>query len=69
MDFWKFQPTAAERLLTSFYATGSADDSLYRYLPMEFKPALRLPTLAKALLGTAALVGLLAVGLSIAAWG
>lgn len=68
-DFWKFQPSTAARLLTSFYDTGSADDSLYRYLPMDFKPSLRLPNLAKALLGTAVLFGFSAVGLSIRARG
>lgn len=46
-DFWDFQPKASERLLTSFYDTGVADDSLYNYLPMDFKPAMRFPTLAK----------------------
>ncbi len=65
-DFWGFQQQAAERLLTSFYATGAADDSLYSYLPMDFKPAMRFPLLAKILLGTGIL---LLVALGWAAWG
>jgi pimeloyl-ACP methyl ester carboxylesterase len=50
-DFWGLQREAAERLLTSFYDTGVADDSLYTYLPMDFKPSKRFPVLAKQLLG------------------
>jgi pimeloyl-ACP methyl ester carboxylesterase len=62
-DFWSFQPGAARRLLTSFYDTGTGDDSLYEYLPMDFRPALSFPLLAKILLGTGALL-LLAAGIA-----
>jgi pimeloyl-ACP methyl ester carboxylesterase len=55
-DFWSFQHAAAERLLTSFYTTGKADDSLYSYLPMDFKPAMRFPVLAKILTFTGLLL-------------
>jgi pimeloyl-ACP methyl ester carboxylesterase len=55
-DFWDFQPEAARRLLTSFFDTGKADDSLYRYLPMDFKPSMSFPLLAKILLGAGLLV-------------
>jgi len=55
-DFWGFQPEARQRLLTSFYATGTADASLYKYLPMDFKPAMRFPTLAKVLVAVSALL-------------
>lgn len=55
-DFWSFQRAAAERLLTSFYASGVADDSLYTNLPMDFEPPLRLPLLAKLTLALAALL-------------
>ncbi len=65
-DFWGFQPEAAERLLNSFYDTGAADDSLYTYLPMNFKPTMRFPLLAKILLGTGVL---LVVTLGWAVWG
>ncbi len=51
-DFWSFQSEAAKRLLTSFYNKGATDDSLYTYLPMNFKPTMRFPLLAKILLGT-----------------
>ncbi len=46
-DFRQFQPQAAERLLTSFYDTGVADDSLYTYEPMDFHVGLGFPALAK----------------------
>jgi hypothetical protein len=65
-DFWAFQPEAAERLLTSFYDTGNGDDSLYTNLPMDFKPAMSFPLLAKILLGTGIL---LLVGLGWGLWG
>jgi hypothetical protein len=64
-DFWNFQSEAGERLLTSFFDTGVADDSVYTYLPMDFKPAMRFPLLAKVLVGVCLL---LAVGLVWAAW-
>ncbi|MBN2006067.1 MAG: alpha/beta fold hydrolase, partial [Anaerolineae bacterium] len=57
-DFWKVQPEAGERLLTSFYATGEADDSLYTYTPMVFKVDMGFPAIFKiALLIMTALVG------------
>ena len=58
-DFWHFQPEAGERLLTSFYDTGVADESLFTYLPIDFKPPLRFPLLAKLMLGTGLLVAAL----------
>jgi pimeloyl-ACP methyl ester carboxylesterase len=64
-DFSGFQAEARQRLLTSFYDTGIADDSLYTYLPMDFKPAMRLPTIAKVL---AAISVLLLAGLVLAIW-
>ena len=64
-DFWSFQHAASQRLLTSFFDTGTADDSLYTYLPMDFKPAMSFPLLAKILLGTGLL---LIVILGFAVW-
>ncbi len=64
-DFWGFQPEARQRLLTSFYDTGKADASLYQTLPMNFKPALRFPALAKVLLAVSIL---LVFGIVWAAW-
>ena len=45
------QPEAIERLLTSFYDTGVADDSLYTYAPIDFQVSWGYPALAKLLLG------------------
>ena len=45
------QPEAIERLLTSFYNTGVADDSLYTYAPIDFQVSWGYPALAKLLLG------------------
>ena len=64
-DFWGFQAAARQRLLTSFFDTGRADASLYRYLPMDFKPAMRFPVLAKILV---AVSFLLVCGLAWAIW-
>ena len=55
-DPMSLQPQAYERLLTSFYDTGVADDSLYTYLPMDFNVPRGLPALAKIMLGTIPLV-------------
>jgi pimeloyl-ACP methyl ester carboxylesterase len=51
-DVWGVQPEATLRLLTTFYDTGVADDSLYQYAPMDFNVKLGFPLLAKILLGT-----------------
>ena len=45
------QPQAIERLLTSFYDTGVADNSLYTYAPIDFQVSWGYPALAKLLLG------------------
>lgn len=55
-DVLTLQPAAAERLLTSFYDSGVADDSLYTYQPMDFTPPASFPMLAKIALGTALLI-------------
>jgi hypothetical protein len=65
-DFWSFQAEAGQRLLTSFYDTGRADDSLYKYLPMDFRPSARFPLLAKVALA-AGLASIATVGLA-AGW-
>lgn len=64
-DFWSINPTAANRLLSSFYATGQADESGFSYLPMDFKVSFGFPALAKILMGTGILLILL-VGLGLA---
>ena len=55
-DFWAFQPEARQLLLTSFYDTGKADDSLYQYLPMDFTPKMRFPVIAKILIALSVIV-------------
>lgn len=50
------QPQATERLLTSFYDTGVADDSLYTYAPIDFQVAWGYPALAKMGLGLVLLI-------------
>lgn len=46
-DIWKVQRAATIHLLTSFYDTGIADDSLYTYSPMEFDVSWGFPGIAK----------------------
>ncbi len=55
-DVGTLQPAATERLVTSFYDTGVADDSLYTYAPMDFGVSLGAPTLAKIILGVVVLI-------------
>jgi len=55
-DLMSLQPQAYERLLTSFFDTGVADESLYAYLPMDFNVRLGFPAMAKIMLGTVSLV-------------
>jgi pimeloyl-ACP methyl ester carboxylesterase len=56
-EFLRAQPEASIRLLTSFYDTGVADDSLYTTHPVDFRAGLGYPALAK--LGLTAIVGIL----------
>lgn len=61
-DMWKLQPEATRHLLTTFYATGEVDDSLFTYQPMNFGVGLMsFPLLAKVLMGAIILVHLLLV--------
>jgi pimeloyl-ACP methyl ester carboxylesterase len=66
-DFWSVNPSAAEHLLTSFYATGVADDSLFEYVPMDFKVSLGFPVIAKILMafGGALILSLVFLGRAI----
>jgi len=48
-DVQTLQPEAFERLLTSYYDTGVADDSLYTYQTLSFEPGMRLTVIAKLL--------------------
>ena len=46
-DVYNRQPEATIRLLTSFFDTGVADDSLYSHQPVNFDVGLGFPTMAK----------------------
>ena len=48
-DVTQQQPEAFERLITTYYDTGVADDSLYVYQGLSFEPGTRLPVAAKVL--------------------
>ena len=55
-EFLALQPEASERLLTSFYDTGLADDSLFIYQPVNFHVGIGYPVMAKLALGAIVLV-------------
>ena len=63
-DVMSLQPEAIERLLTSFYDSGVADDSLFVYEPMDFNVGGGFPLLAK--LGMGVMLVLIAVAIGIA---
>jgi pimeloyl-ACP methyl ester carboxylesterase len=46
-EFLALQPEASKHLLTSFYDTGVADDSLFTHHPVDFKVGLGYPAMAK----------------------
>jgi hypothetical protein len=52
------QPEATEHLLTTFFDTGVADDSLYSYQPVDFCVGIGYPEQAKILLAVVVLVPL-----------
>jgi len=64
-DVWGLQPKATIHLLSSFYDTGVADDSLYTYQPMNFHVRLGFPEIAK--IGLAVIV-LVITGLVALVW-
>jgi hypothetical protein len=64
-EFLALQPEASKHLLTSFYDTGVADDSLFSYHTLDFKIGLGYPAMAK--LGLAAII-LMVVGLIVLIW-
>jgi pimeloyl-ACP methyl ester carboxylesterase len=55
-DVWDLQPEATMHLLTTFYDTGMADDSLFTYQPMDFHVGLGFPVFAKIALAVVMLV-------------
>jgi len=62
-DVWSLQPEATMRLLTTFYDTGVADDSLFTYQPMNFDVSLGFPAIAKLVLAAIVLIVVLVVAL------
>jgi len=65
-DVLTFQPAAFERLITTYYDSGVADDSLYEYEPLSFEPAMSLVVMARKVLAAMILLPtllLLGVGL------
>ena len=60
-DVLTLQPEAFERLITSYYDTGVADDSLYVYQPLSFRPGIRLATVARLLVAAMILLPTLIV--------
>lgn len=55
-DVDTLQPQAFERLITSYYDTGVADDSLYVYQPLSFQPRINLTVIAKLLVAAMVLL-------------
>ncbi len=63
-DIWNLQPDATAQLITNFYNTGVADDSLFTHRPMEFNVGLvAFPEIPKIALGivVVVLLGLVAL--------
>ncbi len=64
-DILWHQPEALEHLVTNYYATGAADDSLYVYKPVDLSVGFGYPEQAKLVVGAMALVP---IGLAVLAW-
>jgi hypothetical protein len=63
-DVMSLQPEAIERLLTSFYDRGEADDSLFVYEPMDFQVGRGFPQLAKWGLGAVLALLIIVIGVA-----
>jgi hypothetical protein len=62
-DVYTLQPEAFKQLITSYYDTGMADDSLYVYQPLSFESGMSLTVMAKLLVAAmAVLPALLTLG-------
>jgi pimeloyl-ACP methyl ester carboxylesterase len=61
-DVETLQPGAFKQLITSYYDTGAADDSLFVYQPLSFKPKMSLTTMAKLLVAVMIVLPLSLVG-------
>jgi pimeloyl-ACP methyl ester carboxylesterase len=60
-DEYTFQQEAFERLITSYYDTGVADDSLYVYQPLSFKPGLSMTVVARLLVAAIVILPVLLI--------
>ncbi|MCA9922845.1 MAG: alpha/beta fold hydrolase [Anaerolineales bacterium] len=60
-DVRNLQPEAFQRLVTSYYDTGLADDSLFEYQPLRFKPGMSMALAAKLLLAGMIILPLLLI--------
>ena len=60
-DVMTLQPEAFERLITSYYATGVADDSLYVYQPLSLEPSMSLPMVANLLVAARVILSALII--------
>ena len=60
-DVANLQPEAFKRLVISYFDTGVADDSLFEYAPLSFKPGMRLAVVAKFAVGALVVLPLLVV--------
>jgi hypothetical protein len=60
-DINQEQPEAFERLITTYYDTGTADDSLYIYQPLSFEPGMSLVLVAKILAAAVVLVPIMII--------
>jgi hypothetical protein len=61
-DVMSLQPEANERLLTRFFDSGEADDSLFVYEPMDFQVGRGFPQLAKIGVGAALALIVVVIG-------
>ena len=66
LDFWTYQPDAANRLLNTFIDTGEVDDSLYTYRAMDYTAEITLVALGWGFAGT--MVGFAALALLSLVW-
>jgi pimeloyl-ACP methyl ester carboxylesterase len=62
-DIWELQPKATAHLLTGFYRTGVADDSLFTHQPVDLTVGFGFPEMAKLALAIVVVVPLLLVAL------
>jgi pimeloyl-ACP methyl ester carboxylesterase len=62
IDFWTYQPEAADRLIDHFYDTGEVDESAYVHQAVDFTPQTTHSSVAKVLVGAMAGLVLLMLG-------